>query len=1207
VATSAAWQCAAAAPAYAARALHWSAASRAQKGPRGLPTRGSRHDAEWDKLRTHRAPHITTVDPATKPPALPPNDLELDQLSFRYGLPPLPTLQERLQTYSVEQAYYERRDARIRDHLGRLLRMKALSKAEMLILIAQVEEANWNLDTMQRAYVPELHHAARDEQDDHIKSLQLGTGGVAVRAEYRKKKDEKRAARKEGKEVKPPKGDGESKYGYRRDLANIGPESWDYLSPYVILEPEARHLSYLDGAFRDEDRYIQWDVEARNLALAAKLQRMKQLGIPLHMANSMITPDNVQADHVFPRSNIRRALKRLHKAGKRPNEAWWKNFDARPNRRAANERLLRRKEAKTMTEARRNIPAYIQRFEQEQQATEINVGATTVLAQNLYLQQRIQAEAAKPSSLTAAQQASAKALLGVFAQRNRLAMKKMFLSTRTLWERLMIERAIERKYLEQYLTVGSDDFDSKYLLKMEQEMMQMMQEIAERFENIDWTLSSLKLRDYKLAQQQQQVEYAGRYMKKMEELMEQHGELPDQPNAGERNWTRDILEWEEDPANDPVEQEKKAALQAEKEHIDNELDNWNEWYDVQVADELGRMLDCGEVKDEASITLGTLQLAEMRVGKRLNANRDEWKEWKHRPQNVTKDNMEAIPDVTRASEDASTLGGAEKSQGQQIIAQILARDPLVAASKKWRERMAPRFADVDRYANEERPGQTQMIDAQGNLISSTQGVGAGGVGGAGGAPGSAPVVDSVHGDGSVLPDFNPELSTAGHQLMDPRDVSQRRAMYQHAMSSKEILDDYIRAEAEDPMLALLNEHSSVSGRKKSSAGEDDGSNPNAFSTVDPKLGFEDDDFRLYDPVLTKVSKEQQGGGGEEEGGQTTKKNNEDEDDADKTYSESATEEYQDLKRKGEDYLANNETDPAMWAKWQDRAFRRANFLDLDPFGPANTDERRAFDDNYFFLDEEEYAYRKRVDPSTDHQKPLTALTYVEPYDEQPTVMRFDLSEETQSVLYMLHRSDPVKYTPRALAHKFQLSAKRVKSTLLMQAIHYRMMENGVIHPLMHNYTEERALDDLLHPSMPMIHDPPQFQIQRLPDYRWVREDDMHRVLAEERAIEERFLSRSARLDLAEQRYYEKYGYLGRDVPDAAPAMLLDERLMSPSRHSLVLIDTSELPASRFSLAIREKTGRLREPDETEYHYIRKQEKGTHPFVYVKYHKENNPM
>jgi hypothetical protein len=118
---------------------------------------------------------------------------------------------------------------------------------------------------------------------------------------------------------------------------------------------------------------------------------------------------------------------------------------------------------------------------------------------------------------------------------------------------------------------------------------------------------------------------------------------------------------------------------------------------------------------------------------------------------------------------------------------------------------------------------------------------------------------------------------------------------------------------------------------------------------------------------------------------------------------------------------------------------------------------------------------------------------------------------------------------------------------------------------------------------------------------------MHRVLAEERAIEERFLSRSARLDLAEQRYFERYGYLGSEAPEPLPPNRLDERLMSPSRNSILLIDTSELPASRFALAVREKSGRLREPDEKEFNYIRKQEKGPHPFVYVKYHNEGNPM
>lgn len=208
---------------------------------------------------------------------------------------------------------------------------------------------------------------------------------------------------------------------------------WDYLSPYVILEPESRHLSYLDGAFKYEDRYVLWEEEHRNLALAAKLQRMKQLGIPLELANTLSTPTTITPDHVFPNSGIRRALKRLYASGGRPNDAWWKQFEARPSRRNANERLLRRKEAKTLTEARRNIPDYIRRFEQQNNATEVNVGATTVLAQNLFLQSRIDAEKKKPSLLTKQQQQSAKNLMAVFAQRNRLAMKKMFLGTRNMW------------------------------------------------------------------------------------------------------------------------------------------------------------------------------------------------------------------------------------------------------------------------------------------------------------------------------------------------------------------------------------------------------------------------------------------------------------------------------------------------------------------------------------------------------------------------------------------------------------------------------------------------------------------------------------------------------------------------------------------------------------------------------------------------------
>jgi hypothetical protein len=118
---------------------------------------------------------------------------------------------------------------------------------------------------------------------------------------------------------------------------------------------------------------------------------------------------------------------------------------------------------------------------------------------------------------------------------------------------------------------------------------------------------------------------------------------------------------------------------------------------------------------------------------------------------------------------------------------------------------------------------------------------------------------------------------------------------------------------------------------------------------------------------------------------------------------------------------------------------------------------------------------------------------------------------------------------------------------------------------------------------------------------------MHRVLAEQQAIEDRFLSRSARLDRAEQEYYARYGAIGVDPPEPAAPQLLDERVLAPARHNMMLIDISEIPASRFGIAVRDARGTLREPSEEEYHFVRKQEKGPHHFTYIKYQREDGPM
>jgi hypothetical protein len=204
--------------AYSSSTAHAASARRTAQ-----PTRTAKDDNEWDKLRKSKDPFLTTLDPSTQYPKLPPNELEINNLSFQYGLPPLPSLGERIRQYNVEQSYYDRRDSRIRDHLNRLLRMKKMSKKEMLILIDQIESSHWNLSELQKAYLPETRHAEQDDQDAHRKSLQVGTGGVAYKAAYKKHLEEKLKAR-EANGPKAPTGDGSPKYGYRKDLVNMGPE-----------------------------------------------------------------------------------------------------------------------------------------------------------------------------------------------------------------------------------------------------------------------------------------------------------------------------------------------------------------------------------------------------------------------------------------------------------------------------------------------------------------------------------------------------------------------------------------------------------------------------------------------------------------------------------------------------------------------------------------------------------------------------------------------------------------------------------------------------------------------------------------------------------------------------------------------------------------------------------------------------------------------
>ena len=827
----------------------------------------------------------------------------------------------------------------------------------------------------------------------------------------------------------------------------------------MIVEPEARHLSHLDGAFKYEDRYVLWEEEHRNLAMAAKLQRMKLLGIPFDQASTLTTPDHLRRDHVFPNAKIRRALaKHLAKGKSIDSKAFWRQWSARgTGGKSADAKLLARKEARTITAARRNIPEYIRRFEREQDQAEIDVGASTVLAQNLYLQQRIETEQKKKSLLTVQQQESAKSLLGMMASRNRLALKRMYLSTRNQWEGLMIERALERKYLEIYNTIGSDFINSKGLLKLEQEVMEVIRDYDDRFQETDWEMDALNLRDLRLRQEDEKYEYVDKYIEKMEELMGQNGELPDDynENAGGRNWIQQIVDWEDD--RESIEQRKEEQEQQlkEAEELDRELDTWNEFFDVQVAEELGRMIDAKELINEDSVTDGAIALAEKRVSKRLNATRQEWKAWKLRPQYTQVEDMYAPPaDPSKFVAD-DAVADERKSKGQQIVERVLKSDPIMQASAKWKARMAPTFAEVDQAERDKVPGALlSNLGPDGKFVHT---IGAGGTAEGSASSEAAGGVDGVAGE---------HISTVGHKVLNMDDPAGRRAALDHAKTNLgSMVAEDIRGMVEDPLISLLNDHTTRDGRstKRDGAGGESASDRNAYSTVNPRLGFPDDDFRLYDPVLTK----------------TIDKSEKKDDDANVSIMGSIKERARKLKRENFNILEDVFDDPAMYLKKVDQEHRMQNFLDLDPFGPPNTDERRDFDDKYMHLDEEDYAYKKRIDPETDYEKPLTQQWRTEEFGE-PFLLKYDLHDETTELLYLLHRSDPIKWTPRALAHKFKLTAQRVKGQLIMQAIHHRMVAAGIVHPGMMEYNEEKALEDLITPKFHWTFEPADHEYQFLP-------------------------------------------------------------------------------------------------------------------------------
>ena len=355
-------------------------------------------------------------------------------------------------------------------------------------------------------------------------------------------------------------------------------------------------------------------------------------------------------------------------------------------------------------------------------------------------------------------------------------------------------------------------------------------------------------------------------------------------------------------------------------------------------------------------------------------------------------------------------------------------------------------------------------------------------------------------------------------------------------------------------------------------------------------------------------------------------------------------------------LDDDTFNPRLLRHRHERDERRQRFQDLDP---VPTGDQRAFDDQYFHYDEDEYELMTKLDPYGEeddyYRKPQSQETVWNEYSQMEEKGQQVLTEETRQALYLLHQSQPSVWTPAALATKFRMSHQHVKGILMIEAADQRMKDHGLEEEDSELYQSEEDEDaDTIedYKSMTeqikfrqslirrgddgemielieredtndvlperMLHYLPRLPHPRVPDVRFVNENDLAAVLEEEREVEERFMSQQAKLAKRESEHFARQGPIGatsapkysrKADPDdnyQQPAVLKGGKLLPPIPHHLVMVDISERRQDRYSMAVRDVTGWLRLPTPIEFVNTRRRERSAKArFVNVQYRQENN--
>lgn len=260
------------------------------------------------------------------------------------------------------------------------------------------------------------------------------------------------------------------------------------------------------------------------------------------------------------------------------------------------------------------------------------------------------------------------------------------------------------------------------------------------------------------------------------------------------------------------------------------------------------------------------------------------------------------------------------------------------------------------------------------------------------------------------------------------------------------------------------------------------------------------------------------------------------------------------------------------AREEERIKRMGEYEDHDGMTPT-TCAARPFDDLAANFDENVHRMQIRIDPLNRNKpsavNPPAMSTHMawNPVEKRNVQVRYDLFDKSRRVLWDLHVSDPVKFTPLYIANTYGMTLAQSRGILLLEAVRAKnaqfglakknrdaavtrkerrqwledneMTENDVDYSMQHDDAtvsddfsceqdgeREQKLDRqygewYLVPGEPVSGTP-----QAVTEYQMVDENWFSDIQHEERRIHQRFQSRQKREEQAEKDQFAKYGPLG---------------------------------------------------------------------------------